>query len=73
MLTTFMKWMASAALLAGLALPAFPGRYTVGYHVGWLILISAAAFFCFYYGSLFGQRIVVRQTQPEGTVSFHHA
>jgi fatty-acid desaturase len=42
-LTKFMKWMASAALLGGLLLPVFLGRYTVGYHVGLLILIPAAA------------------------------
>ena len=72
MLTTFMKWMASAAVLAGLVLPAFPGRYDVGY-VGWLILISATAFYCVHYGSHAGQQVVLRQSQPEGTDSFLHA
>ena len=135
MLTKFMKWIASAALLAGLLLPTLLGRYAVGYHVGLLILIPAAAtvvifqaasmreyrwvaafgvlaclfnpvvpfgfsaaptlvvnnaracfvrtvaeaaenaataFYCVYYGSHAGQRIVMRQSQPEGTVSFHH-
>ena len=43
MLTKFMKWIASAALLAGLLLPTLLGRYAVGYHVGLLILIPAAA------------------------------
>ena len=43
MLTTFMKWIASAALLGGLLLPAFPGRYAPGYQVGLLILIPAGA------------------------------
>lgn len=43
MLTKFMKWIASAALLGGLLFPTFLGRYAVGYHVGLLILIPAAA------------------------------
>ena len=43
MLTKFMKWIASAALLGGLLFPAVLGRYAVGYHVGLLILIPAAA------------------------------
>jgi len=43
MLTKFMKWIASAALLGGLLLPAFLGRYTAGYQAGLLILIPAAA------------------------------
>jgi hypothetical protein len=43
MLTTFMKWIASAALLAGLVLPAFPGRFALGYQAALLILIPAAA------------------------------
>src|SRR5438309_11935752 len=43
MLTKFMKWIASTALLGGLLLPAFLGRYAAGYHVGLLILIPAAA------------------------------
>jgi hypothetical protein len=43
MLTTFMKWIASAALLGGLVLLAFPGAYARGYQVGLLILIPAAA------------------------------
>ena len=43
MLTKFMKWIASTALLGGLLLPVFLGRYAVGYHVGLLILIPAAA------------------------------
>ena len=43
MLTTFMQWIASAALLGGLLLPAVLGRYALGYHVGLLILIPAAA------------------------------
>ena len=43
MLTKLMKWIASAALLAGLLLSVFPGRYALGYHVGLLILIPAAA------------------------------
>ena len=38
-----MKWIASAALIAGLVLTAFPGRYALGYHVALLILIPAAA------------------------------
>ena len=33
---------------------------------------AATAFYCVYYGSRAVQRIVVRQSQPEGTVSFHH-
>jgi hypothetical protein len=43
MITKFMKWIASTALLGGLLLPVFLGRYAVGYHVGLLILIPAAA------------------------------
>jgi hypothetical protein len=43
MLTTFMKWIASAALLGGLVLLAFPGVYARGYQAGLLILIPAAA------------------------------
>ena len=43
MLTTFMKWMAIAALLGGLVLPAFLGRYALGYQAGLLILIPAGA------------------------------
>ena len=43
MLTKFMKLIASAALLGGLLLPAFMGRFAAGYHVGLLILIPAAA------------------------------
>ena len=43
MLTKFMKWIASAALLGGLLLPAFMGRFAAGYHAGLLILIPAAA------------------------------
>jgi hypothetical protein len=43
MLTKFMKWIASAALLGGLLLAAVPGRYALGYHVGLLIVIPAAA------------------------------
>ena len=30
MLTKFMKWIASTALLGGLLLPVFLGRYAVG-------------------------------------------
>jgi hypothetical protein len=41
MLTKFMKWIASTALLGGLLLPGFLGRYAVGYHVGLLILAAA--------------------------------
>jgi hypothetical protein len=135
MLTKFMKWIASAALLSGLLFPTLLGRYAAGYHVGLLILIPAAAtvvifqaasmreyrwvaafgvLACLFnpvvplwfsaaltlvvntlalilfalslkllktpprlsiasiYGSHAGQRIVMRQSQPEGTVSFHH-
>ena len=43
MLTKFMKWIASVALFGGLLLPAFMGRFAVGYHAGLLILIPAAA------------------------------
>jgi|SRR5579862_1865636 uncharacterized membrane protein len=43
MLTKFMKWTASVALLGGLLLPAFLGRFAGGYHAGLLILIPAAA------------------------------
>jgi hypothetical protein len=43
MLTKFMKWIASAALLGGLLLSALQGRFAVGYHEGLLILIPAAA------------------------------
>ena len=43
MLTKFMKWIASAALFGSLLLPVFLGRYAVGYRVGLLILIPAAA------------------------------
>jgi hypothetical protein len=43
MLTKFMKWIASAALLGSLLFPAVLGRYALGYHVGLLILIPAAA------------------------------
>lgn len=43
MLTKFMKWIASAALLGGLLFPPVLGRYAMGYHVGLLILIPAAA------------------------------
>jgi hypothetical protein len=43
MLTKFMKWIASTALLGGLLLPVFLGRYAVGYHVASMILIPAAA------------------------------
>jgi hypothetical protein len=43
MLTTFMKWIASVALLGGLVLPAFLGHYALGYHEGLLILIPAGA------------------------------
>jgi hypothetical protein len=38
-----MKWIASAALLGGLLLPALLGRYALGYQAGLLILIPAAA------------------------------
>jgi len=34
MLTTFMKWIASAALLGGLLLPVFLGNHALGYHAG---------------------------------------
>ena len=43
MLTKFMKWIASAALLGSLLFTTLLGRYAVGYHVGLLILIPAAA------------------------------
>jgi len=33
---------------------------------------AATAFYCVYYGSRAGQRIVMRLSQPEGTVSFRH-
>ncbi len=36
MLTKFMKWIASTALLGGLLLPVFLGRYAVGYMLGLL-------------------------------------
>jgi len=43
MLKKFMKCMVSAALVGGLLLPAFLGHYALGYQVGLLILIAAAA------------------------------
>jgi hypothetical protein len=43
MLTKFMKWIASAALLGGLVLLGFPGPYALGYQAALLILIPAAA------------------------------
>lgn len=43
MLTKLMKWIAIAALLGSLLVPPLLGRYAVGYHVGLLILIPAAA------------------------------
>jgi hypothetical protein len=43
MLTTFTKWIACAALLVGLVLPAFLGHYALGYHEVLLILIPAGA------------------------------
>jgi hypothetical protein len=42
MLTKFMKWIASAALLGGLLLPAFLERFAGGYRMVLLILIPAA-------------------------------
>ncbi len=43
MLTTFMKWIASVALLGGLVLPGFLGHYALGYQAALLILIPAGA------------------------------
>lgn len=43
MLKKCMKCMVSAALVGGLLLPAFLGHYALGYQVGLLILIAAAA------------------------------
>ena len=43
MLTTFMKWIASAALLGGLLLPVFLGNHALGYHAGLQILVVGGA------------------------------
>lgn len=33
---------------------------------------ATTALYCVHYGSYAGQRIIMRQSQPRGTVSFHH-
>lgn len=43
MLTTLMKWIASAALFVGLLLFLVPGHYALGYQAGLLVLIPAGA------------------------------
>jgi hypothetical protein len=67
MLTTFMKWIASAALLGGLVLLAFPGVYARGYQAGLLILIPAAATVVIFQAAFLGE---YRWVAAFGVVAF---
>jgi len=67
MLTKFMKCIASAALLGGLLVPAVLGRYALGYQVGLLILIPAAATVVIFQAALVGK---YRWVAAFGVVAF---
>ena len=67
MLTKFMKCIASAALLGGLLVPAVLGRYALGYQVGLLILIPAAATVVIFQAALAGE---YRWVAAFGVVAF---